>query len=479
MQKFFRSLSLLLLWCFLGTTPLSVAHATPGSLDLWLSGRILLQVEQNGEAWYLDPADFTRFYLGRPDLAFEVMRNRGRGVSNETLLRLTGSVPAPQPGDQLSLATRSGSLRDRLIGAILLQVERNGEAYYFNPHDARLTYLGRPSDAFRVMRSLGLGITDTDLARIPVSDWSAVPPPKRDSDESEKIGSEPLIRTQITEDSTVTRVRANGAYSVTDGSGAELMRIPDGSEITITRTGDAAFAIATGAESRTAQNPVRLIPSDSVIMEIANYERRPTWNPSLNDNRFRGMLEVHIRPNSEKWWVINELPLESYLRGLGEVNESQPLEHIKTMITAARTYAQYHILNDKKHPNEPFHLNNTSNDQVYLGYGFEQRAPTVSQAVEQTRGMTILYSGKPIVAAYSCCTDGRTRSWKERWGSDGYPYAQSVPDPLGFVSNASSIPGNHMVGISARGAEVMARDGKNFTDIIAYYYAGVEVKKQY
>jgi hypothetical protein len=53
-------------------------------------------------------------------------------------------------------------------GRILLQVEKNGEAWYVYPPEKRRYYLGRPADAFQIMRELGLGISDRDLDQIAV-----------------------------------------------------------------------------------------------------------------------------------------------------------------------------------------------------------------------------------------------------------------------------------------------------------------------
>jgi len=41
-----------------------------------LAGRILLQVEQRGEAWYVDPVDLQRYFLGSPDDAFNLMQKK-------------------------------------------------------------------------------------------------------------------------------------------------------------------------------------------------------------------------------------------------------------------------------------------------------------------------------------------------------------------------------------------------------------------
>jgi len=60
-----------------------------------------------------------------------------------------------------------------LAGRILLKVEDHGQAYYIDPVSLRLSYLGRPDDAFQTIRQYGLGITNTDLAKIPIAESSA------------------------------------------------------------------------------------------------------------------------------------------------------------------------------------------------------------------------------------------------------------------------------------------------------------------
>jgi len=113
-----------------------------------LKGRILLQVEKNGEAYYVYPKDSKRYYLGRPADAFSVMRKLGLGATHQFINNYT-------------------IYPDHVLGKILIDVEQNGEAYYIYPKDKKAYYLGRPADAFRIMRELGLGITNSDLNKIP------------------------------------------------------------------------------------------------------------------------------------------------------------------------------------------------------------------------------------------------------------------------------------------------------------------------
>ncbi|MFA5155644.1 MAG: carboxypeptidase-like regulatory domain-containing protein [Patescibacteria group bacterium] len=126
------------------------SSGTASGLSGRLGGRILLQVEDKGQAWYVNPADSKRYYLGRPSDAFDVMRRVGLGISNQDFAALE----------------KNPSAWRRLAGRILIKTQDSGKAYYFDPVRLKLHYLGRPSDAFNVMRSLGLGIKTGDLTQI-------------------------------------------------------------------------------------------------------------------------------------------------------------------------------------------------------------------------------------------------------------------------------------------------------------------------
>ena len=139
---------------------LTMIKPTMATLDLALakrlSGRILLQVQSKGEAWYVNPNTLKRYYLGRPSDAFRIMREQGLGITNTNLSKI------PEPTQKTALSRTL----THVSGRILLQVESHGEAWYVNPVTLKRHYLGRPHDAFRIMREQGLGITDSDLEKI-------------------------------------------------------------------------------------------------------------------------------------------------------------------------------------------------------------------------------------------------------------------------------------------------------------------------
>ncbi|MDO8435095.1 MAG: Ig-like domain-containing protein, partial [bacterium] len=150
---------------FTQCTPLTPA-ACDEALARRLFGRIILAVERSGEAFYRYPGDLKAYYLGRPAQAFSIMRFMGSGMANKDVARLFVNFSTPDPGALAVFETKDKALAQRFSGKIILQVEAHGEAYYIHPVTLRGYYLGRPADAFRIMREQGLGISNSDLAKL-------------------------------------------------------------------------------------------------------------------------------------------------------------------------------------------------------------------------------------------------------------------------------------------------------------------------
>jgi hypothetical protein len=172
-----------------------------------LLGNIILKVQDKGKAYYVSPKDKTVHFLGRPKDAFQVMRQQGVGITNKKLSlippAIKGTVKNDSDGDLLpdaleeALGTDPGKkdtdgdgyndkqellgnynpngsgmididkqFTEKQKGKILLQIESHGEAWYVNPSDGRRYFLGRPADAFQIMRELGLGISNNDFNKL-------------------------------------------------------------------------------------------------------------------------------------------------------------------------------------------------------------------------------------------------------------------------------------------------------------------------
>ncbi|MBI4994165.1 SpoIID/LytB domain-containing protein [Candidatus Peregrinibacteria bacterium] len=233
------------------------------------------------------------------------------------------------------------------------------------------------------------------------------------------------------------------------------------------------YRVRTDTKKITLNSPPRFSALKNGILEIVNFENKPAWNPSLNDNLFRGILEV--QKVGEKLTVINELPLEDYLKGIAEISNSDPKEKIKTIIILARSYAKYYRNIGKKFPGKPYDLDdNPDHTQKYVGYGLELRSPNISAAVKETTRQIVTYNGKQVLLPYFNQSDGRTRSAEEVWGWKDAPYLQSVKDEF---CGSTELKG-HGVGLSGCGATKLAEQGWNAEKIIKYYYKGVEITEE-
>lgn len=176
-----------------------------------LKGKILLQVESHGEAWYVNPLDSRRYYMGRPDDAFQLMRSLGLGITNTDLAKVA------QPQD-VFIAPYDTGFAETVSGRILLQVEENGEAWYVNPDDYRRYFLGRPADAFEIMRSLGLGISNTDLSSIAEAHDVSIPSSSKQGADS-TLSEESEITDAVTLDTGNAMITTDGSYRYITSNG--------------------------------------------------------------------------------------------------------------------------------------------------------------------------------------------------------------------------------------------------------------------
>jgi uncharacterized protein YkwD len=146
--------------------PAPTANTSTSSSSLaWLKGYILLQVQANGEAWYVSPSNFKRYYMKDGAVAYEMMRSFGLGITDADLAGLPAVADTTAMKNSASVCA-SNSSASRLKGKILLQVQQHGEAWYIYPKTCRRIYLKDGAAAYEIMRYLGLGITNANLDKI-------------------------------------------------------------------------------------------------------------------------------------------------------------------------------------------------------------------------------------------------------------------------------------------------------------------------
>ncbi|MEI7512037.1 MAG: thrombospondin type 3 repeat-containing protein [Candidatus Uhrbacteria bacterium] len=162
------------------------------------AGRILLQTESRGEAWYVPAASTERTYLANGTAAYDVMRAYGLGMTNTDLKKIpaglisdlnvadTDSDGLPDnleealgtdmlkadsdedgysDGDEVSAgynplglgkSSTSAVFTKRFLGRILLQVQGKGQAWFVNPADGKRYYMSNGEAAYQIMKKFGL-----------------------------------------------------------------------------------------------------------------------------------------------------------------------------------------------------------------------------------------------------------------------------------------------------------------------------------
>jgi stage II sporulation protein D len=138
---------------------------------------------------------------------------------------------------------------------------------------------------------------------------------------------------------------------------------------------------------------------------------------------------------------IVEMSLEEYIKGVvaAEMPAEFELEALKAQAVATRTYAVKQMallggagLIDRPGADvstDPRHgqawQSSLQLKERWGAFHFERYWGKIGQAVDETRGMIVVYNGEAINAVFHSTSGERTASAKEVWGYD-FPYLQSV-----------------------------------------------------
>ena len=112
---------------------------------------------------------------------------------------------------------------------------------------------------------------------------------------------------------------------------------------------------------------------------------------------YRGALEIRLR--SGRLQIINEVALETYLRGVVSREMGRaPLEALKAQAVAARTYAVSHL---GQWSADGYDVRDTTDSQVYAGADGE--TAQADAAIAATTGAILMQNQNPIAALF--CAD--------------------------------------------------------------------------
>lgn len=184
---------------------------------------------------------------------------------------------------------------------------------------------------------------------------------------------------------------------------------------------------------------------------------------SVKGKWYRGSFIVYNQDGALT--IINHVDVEDYIRGVvpSEMPSSWAFEAHKAQAIAARSYA---LANIGKRASHGYDLKDTPEDQAYGGASAE--AARTNKAVEDTKGIVLIYNLKIIPAYYSASAGGQTSSSADVWMRN-LPYLKSVPS---FDENIKR--NGHGVGMSQHGANNLAKNGYNAYQILQYFYKGVK-----
>jgi len=154
-------------------------------------------------------------------------------------------------------------------------------------------------------------------------------------------------------------------------------------------------------------------------------EAAPDAGLRVEGRRYRGRLVVYLNDRG-RLNLVNELPLEAYLRGVVP-RELGPgaypeLEALKAQAVAARTYT---LRNLGEFADEGYDLCGTPRCQVYGG--MEDEHPLSDRAIAETAGEVLLFDGEPIDALYSATCGGHTEDVATIFPLKRAPYLRGVP----------------------------------------------------
>lgn len=176
----------------------------------------------------------------------------------------------------------------------------------------------------------------------------------------------------------------------------------------------------------------------------------------VEPQQFRGSLRIH--PDG---LMVNEVALEEYLRSVisSEMKSTAPIEFLKAHAIVSRSWliamlrrerfgmeatgeshgAHSHITVDPefgcreiirwydREAHTRFDVCTDDHCQRYQGIS-RGISPEVDRAVNETRGMVLLYDGEVCDARFSKCCGGITEEYSSAWEDRDMPYLRSVAD---------------------------------------------------
>ena len=230
------------------------------------------------------------------------------------------------------------------------------------------------------------------------------------------------VRVKLADAASTTVGQAAGNVSVTpDGAGSPSVTAGPGATIGLRAVGDTLVANnvtptpGPDVTVTTGGGAAAVAFTQGTPMSVGATGRRYQWG-RLVLRASAGRLEL----------VLDQLSMQQYLWGLGEVPGSWPAEALGAQAIAARSYAAYRLA----HPASSRFDLSASLDEAYVGADIElgSGGPNWVAAVNATDGQVLTYGGAAIQAFYAASDGGSTEA-SEYVFVAALPYLRPVDDP--------------------------------------------------
>jgi peptidoglycan hydrolase-like amidase len=279
---------------------------------------------------------------------------------------------------------------------------------------------------------------------------------------------EPIIRVGLYKTSESIKFKSEFTYEV--WSGGQLRGTIPGEEMAEINYKEGLYNIKSASLEFGSKDYFRLVPEDPAnFFSLVNYTRPIAGRNRINFNMYRGTLEYRYSPKSKLPYIINELPLDLYVKGIAETSDAAPVEYMKALSVAARSYAHAFIVKTPPTEKRMFDVYATTADQLYLGYNSELFMPKFASAAMATAGELVTYNNNPVITFYFSHSNGKTSN-----GGKDRPWLKSV---VAIYDKGNKMLG-HGIGMSNNDAQKRAsKDGWDYKQILEYYYTSTTVER--
>lgn len=285
---------------------------------------------------------------------------------------------------------------------------------------------------------------------------------------------EPSIRVGLLKTNDTIKFKSETEYEIYSNN--EIVGLLSaGDEVKISYKKGKYFLVSDSLNLESA-NFWRLVPIEGgSVFEFPGCKRTITGR-KINYCAYRGIFEYRYGLKSKMPFLINELPLEDYMKGIAETDNNSAEGYVKAVLVAARSYAYKNISSNPPTDKRLFDVYATTQDQLYLGYTSEQKMPRVAQLAVETAGEMVTYNGSVVTTPYFTHTNGKTKDWKNSAGKNDRPWLRSVE----CVYDKYKKMYGHGIGMSTHDALMRAtKDDWEYIQLLKYYYSGTEVEKIY